>query len=90
MKRILWLAIRILLAVVVVIYLADWATLRIRMARGTGYGAVQIDEYLATPLKGNKDEYDYMGSMPEPCAHSIFPHGAPPCWWLTKHTSQWE
>lgn len=90
MKRILWLAIRVLLAVTVLTYLVDWATLRIRVTRGTGYGTVQVDHYLATPLKGNKAEYDYIGTNPESCAHSIFPHGAPPCWWLAKHTSQWE
>jgi hypothetical protein len=90
MKRVTWLAIRIVLAVVAVIYLADWAALRVKMAHGTGYGTVQVDQYLGTPLKGNKEEYDYMGSMPEPCAHSIFPHGAAPCWWLAKHTSHWE
>jgi hypothetical protein len=90
MKRILWLSVRVLLAGLVVLYLADWAVLRVRMARGTGYETVQVEEYLATPLKGSKDEYDYMGTRPEPCSRSIFPHGAPPCWWLTRHTSHWE
>ena len=90
MKRVISLTVQVLLAVVVLTYLADWATLRIRMMHGTGYGTVQVDEYLSTPLKGNKDEYDYMGSIPEPCSHSIFPHGAAPCWWLSKHTSRWE
>jgi hypothetical protein len=90
MKRILWLAIRILLAVVVVIYLADWATLRVKMSHGSGYGSIQVDEFLSTPLKGNKAEYDYMGTESELCSHSIFPHGADPCWWLAKHTSHWE
>jgi len=90
MKRILWLAIRVLLAVVVLVYLADWAVLRIKASHGTGYGTIQVDEYLATPLKGNKDEYDYMGTTPTLCAHAIFPHGATPCWWLAKHTTRWE
>lgn len=90
MKRIAWLVVRVLLAVVVLTYLVDWAVLRVRMTHGEGYGTVQVDEYLSTPLKGNKAEYDYMGSNPEPCAHSIFPHGAAPCWWLAKHTSHWE
>lgn len=90
MKRTLWLAIRIILVVVVVVYLADWAALRLKMTHGTGYSTVQVDEYLATPLKGNKDEYDYLGTAPEPCARAIFPHGAPPCWWLIRHNSRWE
>lgn len=90
MKRILLFVIRILIVIVAVIYLADWGLLRIKMSHGAGYGTVQVDQYLATPLKGNKDEYDYMGTVPTPCSHSIFPHGASPCWWLSKHTSSWE
>lgn len=90
MKRVLWLAIRSLLAVLVVIYLADWAALRVKIARGTGYGTVQVDQFLGTQLKGNKEEYDYLGTVPESCSHSIFPHGAAPCWWLSRHTSHWE
>jgi len=90
MKRILWLSLRLLLAAIVVLYLADWAVLRVRMAHGTGYGTVQVDEYLSTPLKGNKDEYDFMGTQSQPCSHSIFPHGGAPCWWLARHTSHWE
>lgn len=90
MKNILGMTIRVLLVALLLIYLLDWALLRIKMAHGAGYGAVQVDVYLSTPLKGNKSEYDYLGSQPEPCAHALFPHGAPPCWWLSTHTSRWE
>jgi hypothetical protein len=90
MKRTLWLAVRITLAVLVAVYLVDWGVLRAKAGHGTGYGTVQVDEYLSTPLKGNKNEYDYMGSKSISCSHSIFPHGAAPCWWLARHTSQWE
>ena len=90
MKRIAWLVLRILLAVIVLVYLTDWAALRLKVSRGTGYGTVNVDQFLATPLKGNKDEYDFMGTVAEPCAHSLFPHGASPCWWLARHTSRWE
>jgi hypothetical protein len=90
MKRILSGAIQILLAAAVLLYLVDWGILRIKMMHGTGYGTVQVDQYLSTPLKGNKDEYDFMGTVQEPCSRSLFPHGAAPCWWLTKHTTRWE
>jgi len=90
MKRILWNLIRVLIAAVIVVYLVDWAILRIRIARGTAYGTVQVDQYLSTPLKGNKDEYDYLGTTSVPCSHSIFPHGAAPCWWVERHKSVWE
>jgi hypothetical protein len=90
MKRILWIAIRALIAVVIVVYLVDWAILRIRIARGTAYGTVQVDQYLSTPLKGNKAEFDYLGPASISCVRSIFPHGAPPCWWVERHKDQWE
>ena len=76
MKRSLWIALRLLIAALIVVYLVDWAVLRIRMTRGTAYGTVQVDQYLSTPLKGNKDEYDYLGTTSVSCARSIFPHGA--------------
>jgi hypothetical protein len=90
MKRNLGIAIRLLAAVIIAIYLIDWGVLRIRMTRGAGYGTVQVDEYLSTALKGNKAEYDYLGTVSVPCAHSIFPHGAAPCWWRESHKSIWE
>jgi hypothetical protein len=90
MKRKVWTAIRLLFAAVIVVYLVDWAILRIRVMRGTGFGTVQVDEYLSTPLKGNKAEYDYLGTTTVTCSHSIFPHGAAPCWWRNRHRSVWE
>ncbi|MGA7136478.1 MAG: hypothetical protein WBZ14_02295 [Terriglobales bacterium] len=57
----------------------------------TGYGTVSVNQFLATSLKGNKTEYDFMGTVQETCSRSIFPqNGNPPCWWLKRHTSQWE
>jgi hypothetical protein len=90
MKRIVWLTLRLLLAAIVLVYLVDWAALRVKVVRGTGYGTVQVDEYLSTPLKGNKAEYDFMGTQSETCSHSLFPHGAAPCWWLARHANRWE
>ena len=90
MKRIFWIVIRVLIVTVVVVYLVDWAVLRIRITRGTAYGAVQVDQYLSTPLKGNKAEYDYLGTTTVSCSRSIFPHGTAPCWWRERHKSIWE
>ena len=61
------------------------------VSRGTAYEVVQVNQFLATPLKGNKVEYDLMGTVPMTCSRSIFPQqGNPACWWLKRHTSQWE
>jgi hypothetical protein len=90
LKRTLWLAIRVFVVLFIVLYLLDWVALRVRVMHGSAYGAVQVDQYLSTPLKGNKAEYDYLGSQPVTCVHSLFPHGATPCWWLRRHPAQWE
>jgi hypothetical protein len=73
------------------LYVGDWAMLRVRVAHGTAYDVVQVNQLLATPLKGNKVEYDLMGTVPMPCSRSIFPQqGNPACWWLKRHNTQWE
>jgi hypothetical protein len=75
----------------VVLYFADWAILGIRLARHAGLGSVNVSQYLATPLKGQKEEYDYLGSADQPCVKSIFPHSSVvPCWWLERHKNQWQ
>jgi hypothetical protein len=73
------------------LYLGDTVVLRFRIARGTAYDVVQVNQFLATPLKGNKIEYDLIGTVPETCSRSIFPQkGNPACWWLKRHNSQWQ
>jgi hypothetical protein len=73
------------------LYVGDWAVLGVRVSHGTAYDVVQVNQFLATPLKGNKVEYDLMGTVPMTCSRSIFPQrGNPACWWLRRHTSQWE
>jgi hypothetical protein len=88
------LAKKILLLVValaVLAYVADYAVWRVRVARGRGMSTVAVDQYLTTALKGNKAEYDFLGTVQQTCAKALAPHGgAAPCWWLSRHTSQWE
>jgi hypothetical protein len=74
-----------------VLYSGDWLIWRWRMAHGTGNGTVEVRQFLATSLKGSKTEYDLLGIVQEPCSVSIFPQqGNPACWWLRRHSSQWE
>jgi hypothetical protein len=74
-----------------ILYMGDWAVFQVRSARGTAYGAVNVNQFLATPLKGNKVEYDLLGTVNETCSRSIFPQkGNPACWWLERHKSQWQ
>jgi hypothetical protein len=74
-----------------ILYLGDWVVLQVRITHGTAYGVVEVNQFLATPLKGNKVEYDLVGAVQETCSRSIFPQkGNPACWWLERHKSQWE
>ena len=85
---------RVMIVMVVLLellYAGDWVVLRFRVAHGTAYGTVEVNQFLATPLKGNKVEYDMMGTVQQACSRSIFPQrGNPACWWLERHKSQWE
>lgn len=81
----------VLVFLLVNLYFWDWVVLRVRVSRGSGFGSVQVNQFLATPLKGNKVEYDYMGTAPVTCSRSLFPQeGYPACWWLARHPTQWE
>jgi hypothetical protein len=82
----------LVLAVLVgLLYVGDWVVLRMRASHGAAYDVVQVNQFLATPLKGNKVEYDLMGTVPVTCSRSIFPQqGNPACWWLRRHNMQWE
>jgi len=80
-----------LLALFAMLYAGDWLVLRIRIGRGTAFGTVDVRQFLATSLKGNKIEYDFMGTVQQKCSHSIFPQqGSPACWWLERHNAQWQ
>ena len=79
------------LVVLAILYVGDWVVFRYRLAHGTGYGSVEVDQFLATPLKGSKTEYDMVGSFQQTCSYAIFPQqGKPACWWVRRHNAQWE
>jgi hypothetical protein len=67
-------------------YGGDWAIFRLR---GAPSSKVTVNQFQSVPLKGNKYEYDYLGSADEACCVSLFPHTAEtPCWWLRSHRNQ--
>jgi hypothetical protein len=46
---------------------------------------------MGVPLKGQKEEYDYLGTVTVPCSRSLFPQGGnDPCWHLRRNPSHWE
>ena len=89
MWRLLGRGLQILLLGLLVLYLGDWAVLHIRTG-GQDSASVQVDQFLRTRLKGQKEEFDYMGTVAQPCVPSLFPHRSEtPCWWLRRHKTQW-
>ena len=76
---------QVVLAILVALYVGDWVVQRV-----AGSSSVQVEQFLRTPLKGQKEEFDYMGTVAQPCARSLFPHSSEsPCWWLKWHKVQW-
>jgi hypothetical protein len=87
MKRLMAVGLQILLIALLLIYLGDWAVLSLRKGDSS---SVQVDQFLRTPLKGQKEEFDYMGTVAQSCVPSLFPHRSEtPCWWLKRHKTQW-
>lgn len=68
------------------VYLGD---MMIYKVRGSPQSKVSVNRYLTVPLKGNKTEFDYQGTLDVPCSLSIFPQGdETPCWKLRKNPNQ--
>ena len=76
----------VLVAAFVVLYLGDWA---VYTMRGSPQGSVTVRRTLSVPLKGNKTEFDYLGSSQVPCSKSLFSQGGEsPCWQLRRNQNQ--
>jgi uncharacterized membrane protein YjjP (DUF1212 family) len=83
-----WLR-RIVVAVAaafVLLYCGDWAVYKMR---GSPQGSVTVSQTLVVPLKGNKSEYDYIGTSDVACAVAIFSKdGESPCWQMRRNHNQ--
>lgn len=86
MQRWLQRLVVLLVAGFVVVYVGDWAVYHLR---GSPKSQVTVNRYLSVPLKGNKQEFDYLGSVEAPCAIALFPQGAlSPCWQVRRDADQ--
>jgi hypothetical protein len=85
-----WLM-RVLLAVATVslaAYAIDFAVYKLR---GSPHSTVTVSQFMSIPLKGQKTEYDFLGTADVSCAVALFPHGGQdPCWHLRRNANQWE
>ncbi|HVM92097.1 MAG TPA: hypothetical protein VMT67_04750 [Terriglobales bacterium] len=93
--RILSQAAKYLVITAVVLYALDFGIFQVRRIRGMGMATVSVDQFLSTNLKGNKAEYDYLGTSSQPCARALFPQYAAstwnqPCWYLQRHNTTWQ
>jgi hypothetical protein len=75
-------------ALSLVAYVTDFAVYKLR---GSPHSTVAVSQFMSIPLKGEKTEYDYLGSATVPCAVALFPQGGDdPCWHLRRNPTQWE
>ena len=59
--------------------------------RGSPSAMVTVNRFMGVPIKGQKEEYDFLGTAQVPCAVALFPHkGQDPCWHLRRNPNQWE
>jgi hypothetical protein len=90
-KKALGRTVVVLIAALSVLYVGDWAVWRARVAMGGGMGTASVGTLIVTPLKGNKEEYDWGGTSDVDCSKSIFPQaGGGACWWLKRHPVVYE
>ena len=95
MRKRIQLAAALLAAIIVAIYVADYAWLRLRAAyprMGQAFGTVLMERLYAIQLKSGKIEYEMDAQNPEvtlPCVHSLLPHlGEKPCWYLQRQSQK--
>lgn len=85
-----WL-LRLLLAFAVCFVAAWVGDFAVFQLRGKPTSTVTVSRYMGVPLKGQKEEYDYLGTFTVPCSRSLFPQGGnDPCWHLRRNPDQWE
>lgn len=85
-KRWLLRIVVVLVAGFVTVYGGDWAVFKLR---GSPQSTVTVSRYLTVPLKGNKLEFDYLGTSDVACSISLFPQaGQSPCWHLRRNPNQ--
>ncbi|MDR3793049.1 MAG: hypothetical protein P4L03_06690 [Terracidiphilus sp.] len=68
------------------VYSIDFAVFKLR---GSPQGKVTVNRYVSIPLKGQRTEYDYQGTLDAPCAEALFgQNGLSACWQLRKNPNQ--
>jgi hypothetical protein len=67
----------------------DYAVLRSRVGRGSGYGTLTVHPYYALHKRREKVDLIFADPEVETCVRSLFPHmGDRPCWYAVRHTDK--
>ena len=75
-----------LMALTMITYLADLAAFQLRHQP---HDTIACPQVVAIPLKNNRTEYDYQGSVNLDCARALFPrNGLEACWYLRHKARQ--
>jgi hypothetical protein len=79
-----------LIGVAALVYLADYAALRVPIPGGRAqFGTVTVRPYYDVGLKSGKSELYFLDPRKQTCVNSLFPHlGYEPCWYVRKHARQ--
>ena len=81
-----WRVVVASVAAFIVLYIGDMAVYKMR---GSPQGHVHVNQTIVVPLKGNKQEYDYLGAGDVPCSASIFSQdGEDACWLLRRNQNK--
>ena len=90
LRRILLGTVLSVVALAVLIFLADLGLFRIRLwIHRNPYGSVTVTHYDAVLQKNGKTQFIFDPPQPWTCVHALFPHsGSLPCWYLEKHPVQ--
>lgn len=76
-----------LAAIIAITYLGDSL---FYLLRGSPTSTVTVSQFMSTPLKGNKIEYDFLGRVDAQCAESLYPRKEmQPCWYLRRDPNTW-
>ena len=81
-----------LAAALVIVYLADYAWVRIRMRRPTAndpFQVMTIQGVMEIPHKDGRDEIVLEDPRTQTCVHSLFPQqGYSPCWYVARENGK--
>ena len=80
----------ITLALLLLIYGADYVSVAYRIPKGRQqFGTVQVQRVYTVKLKNQKTDYMFEAPEPQQCVHSLFPQlGLLPCWYRQQHRTE--